>query len=236
MAASGADPVAMTSDQESFCPDRTNLTEPTIAEPSELVAWIQNYYNEDLDSMDAGDIVKRYDLVAEWDDWCELKYRGTDVRDWDDRALAAGVDVDIRLLTKAQTIAGHAILRFLEACYSVDKALCGADTEALAQVRLWHIPLEMSAYKYLLSEEMMMWWATELATLETEINSPCSSQVLLSWRIRDLSASLEKLEDAMEIGDDVIGTAIWTTISESRGDGSGIPAGSLVQSTVELSD
>ena len=228
MAASDVDSVTVDFDQESISPDRADLTPPKTAETSELVTWIRNYYNEDFDGMDVADVVRRHDLVAEWDEWCERKYPGTKGRDWSALVTAAGIDVDIRLLTKGQTIAGYAILRFLEACYSVDKALCGTDTEALAQVRLWHIPQEMSAYRYLLSEEMMLWWASELAALETQINSSFSSRVSSSWRGRDLIASLELMEGTIEFGDSVIGTAIWTTMGESDSFGLDIPPGLVV--------
>lgn len=50
-------------------------------------------------------------------------------------ASAAGEDVDMRLLVRRHPHTGHVILLFLEACYAVDKALCGTDMEALAMVK-----------------------------------------------------------------------------------------------------
>ena len=175
-----------------------------------------------LEGMEAIDAYRRHDLVAQWYEWCDLKYPGTMVLDWPDMASAAGEDVDIRLLIRGYPVAGYAILLFLEACYAVDKALCGTDLEALAEVKVWHMPKEMKAYKYLLSEEMKLWWATELGELENEIKSSFSNRVSLSWRITDLTKCLAKLEDVMECGEG-IGTNIWTTMGEENG--SGPPAG-----------
>ncbi|KAF4624766.1 hypothetical protein G7Y89_g13403 [Cudoniella acicularis] len=120
-----------------------------------------------LEGMDAADAWRRHDLVTQWYEWCDHQYPGTKLLDWSDIALAAGEDVDIRLLIRGHSLAGYAILLFLEACYAVDKALCGTDAEALAKVKMWHMPQEMRVYKYLLSEKMMWWWANELAELET---------------------------------------------------------------------
>jgi hypothetical protein len=174
-------------------------------------------YDEDLvEGVHADAVRERHNLVVASYEWCDRKYPGTGSRDWDawaDMASAAAKDVDIRLLIRGHSRAGYAILLFLEACYAVDKALCARDSEALAKVKMWHMPQEMRAYSYLLSNEMIQWWETELAELENEIKSPLSNRISLSWRIMDLNKCLAKLEAAMEIGDGIEGN-IWTTMGE----------------------
>lgn len=213
MASNIPDTITFRSDEEDSVPDGASLMGSKTYEINLIISW---YKEEMLEGMDAADAWKRHDLVTQWYEWCDRQYPSTKLQDWPDIASAAGEDVDIRLLIRGYSIAGYAILLFLEACYAVDRALCGTDVEALAKVKMWHMPQEMRAYKYLLSEEMTRWWATELAELENEIKSPFSNRVSLSWRIRDLSACLGRLEFIMEYGDG-IGTNIWTTMEEENG-------------------
>ncbi|CZR54705.1 uncharacterized protein PAC_04589 [Phialocephala subalpina] len=199
--------ITFVSDEEAFV--------PAVDKWEDDIDTIRSYYNEEmLEGMDAADASRRHDLVVQWYEWCDRKYPGTsELKDWENMASAAGEDIDIRLLMRANPHAGYAIMLFLEACYAVDKALCGTDMEALAMVKMWHMPQEMRAYKYLLSEEMMQWWARELAELENEIKSPVSNRVSLSWRVRDLSRCLARLEAVLDCGEG-IGTSIWTTMEE----------------------
>jgi hypothetical protein len=212
MASNIPNTIALRCDEDSV-PDGANLMGSKTSEINGIISW---YKEDNLEGMDAADAWRRHDLVAQWYQWCDLQYPGTKLQDWPDIASAAGEDVDIRLLIRGYSLAGYAILLFLEACYAVDKALCGTDADALAEVEMWHMPQEMTAYKYLLSGEMIRWWQTELAELENEIKSPFSNRVSLSWRISDLSACLGRLELVMEYGDG-IGTNIWTTMGEESG-------------------
>jgi len=198
------------SNEDDSVPDRAN----SIGSKPPEIYGIEFWYEDDLESIeDVGGAWRRPEVVTQWDEWCHLKYLGTKESHWGNIASAAGEDVDIRLLIKGYPIAGYAIMLFLEACYAVDKALCGTDMEAFAKVKEWHVPQEMKAYKYLLSEEMRQWWAAELGELESEIKSPFSSRVSLSWRIADLSRCVAKLEAVMDCKEG-IGTNIWTTMEE----------------------
>lgn len=187
--------------------------------------WIRSAYDEELmEGIDVGDAFKRHDLVGKWYKWCDRKYPDASLQDWAGKVVEAGEHVDIRALIRGQPIAGYAILQFLEACYAVDKALCGTDAEAFAEVRLWHMPEEMSAYNYLLSGDMMQWWVKELAELKNEIESPSSNLISLSWKIMDLGRCLTRLEAVLESGSG-IATNIWTTMGEDNG--SAPPAGTF---------
>ncbi|KAL2068515.1 hypothetical protein VTL71DRAFT_14852 [Oculimacula yallundae] len=174
-------------------------------------------FEEMPDGVDDSEATRRHGLVVQWYDWCDLKYPGTvTLQDWEDMAAADGEDVDIRLLIRAHLISGYAILLFLEACYAVDRALCGTDVEAVAMVKMWHMPHDMRAYKYILSEERVQWWVRELAEIENEIKSPKSNRISLFWRVTDLRRCLAKLEAAVHCGDN-IKTYIWTWMSQACG-------------------
>ena len=147
-----SDTSTLSSDEDGSVPDRANST---ASNPSEIQFLEDYYFDEDLESIeDLGGAWRRHEVVTQWDEWCNLKYPGTKENHWKEIASAAGEDVDIRLLIKGHPVPGHAIMLFLEACYAVDKVLCGMDVETFAKVKEWHVPQEMKAYKYLLSDEM----------------------------------------------------------------------------------
>ncbi|PQE17123.1 hypothetical protein CJF30_00003849 [Rutstroemia sp. NJR-2017a BBW] len=174
---------------------------------------MQAHYHElDIEGPEAINAWRRHDLVAQWYDWCDLNYPGMKLGDWTKMATAAKEDVDIRLLVRAHAIPGYAILLFLEACYAVDRALCGTDTEALAKVQAWHMPQEMRAYKYILSKDMTFWWISELTQLEKEIRDPFSSRISVSLRIEELQRCISRL-DVIWLGDGIRAN-IWTMNSE----------------------
>lgn len=98
----------------------------------------------------------------------------------------------------------------------MDKALCGTDIEAFEKVKVWHMPQEMKAYKYLMSDEIRHWWILELEELEKETRSSSSSRVSLSYRIRELEKCLARLETVLESGEG-IWMDTWTTMEEVNG-------------------
>lgn len=200
-------------------PNTTTISANEEETCQDHINWILNvYYDEGMpEGLDAGDIYKKHDLVSEWIKWCSRKYPGTSSsQDWADKVLEAGEHVDIRVLIRGQPIAGYAILQFLEVCCAVDKALCGTDAEAFAAVKLWHMPEEMSAYKYLLSSDMRQWWTKELVELNNEIESPSPNLVSLSWKIMDLSRCLARFDVVLDSGGTGIATQIWTTMEEDN--------------------
>jgi len=105
--------------------------------------------------------------------------------------------VDLRVLFLAHPIPGYAILCFLESCFEVDKAICGPDTAALASIRMWHIPNQMNAYKYILSGELLLWWKKELGELQNEIDSDFSNLMSVEIRVHDLALATSQLVKAI---------------------------------------
>jgi hypothetical protein len=204
------------SNEENHVPDPHAVE---IASGKDEIEHIARHYNEDMvEVLDAGNVKRRHDLVDQWYDWCNREYRypGINAMDWEDMARAAGDDVDIRLLIRGHSYAGYSLLLFLEACYAVDKALCGTDMEAFEKVKVWHMPQEIKAYKYLMSDEMRHWWILELEELEKETRSSSSSRVSLSYRIGELEKCLARLETVLQSGEG-IWTDIWTTMEELSG-------------------
>lgn len=211
-----ADITTRRSNEENHVPDPYAVE---IASVKDKIEHIARHYDEDMvEGLDASDVIRRHDLVDQWYNWCNREYRypGINEIDWEDIARVAGDDVDIRLLIRGHSYAGYSLLLFLEACYAVDKALYGTDMEAFEKVKVWHMPQEMKAYKYLMSDEMRHQWILELEELEKEARSSSLSRVSLSYRIRELEKCLARLETVLESGEG-IWTDIWTTIGEISG-------------------
>jgi hypothetical protein len=67
----------------------------------------------------------------------------------------------------------------------------------------------MTAYNYLLSDELVLWWQRELCELNKEIDSKISNAVSVSLRVRGLRNALAKLARVIDCGegiDHTIGT------------------------------
>lgn len=122
--------------------------------------------------------------------------------DPEDLVASQGKDVDLRVLFMALPTPAYSILLFLELCYEVDKTLCGSDTAALSWIKKWHIPHEMGAFKYLVSEELYLWWKTELCELSNEIRNPASNHVSIPFRVRELGGIVTKVDELVDCGRD----------------------------------
>jgi hypothetical protein len=180
----------------------------------DILSYIADEYSErEEDNIDGTSVYERYDQIKEWRDWYIGKYPHTTP---ESLVREHGKDVDIRVLLMAYRTPAYSILLFLEACYEVDKAICGVDTIALASIKQWHLPQDMTAYNYLLSDEMVLWWKRELCELNNEIDSGASNRVSISLRVRGITNALAKLDRIVEGGPhDTIGTRIWTYASET---------------------
>jgi hypothetical protein len=178
---------------------------------TEMLRYIGDVYWEREDNdMEQSSVWERYDQINEWREWYIRKYPHTTP---ESLVKEHGKNVDIRVLFMAHQIPAYSILLFLEACYEVDKAICGPDTVALASIKRWHMPQDMTAYQYLLSDEMVLWWKSELCELNNEIYSRVSNQVSVSLRVRGIFNALAKLDRVVDRGGDLggtIGTRIWT--------------------------
>jgi hypothetical protein len=62
---------------------------------------------------------------------------------------------DFRVVILACPEIGFSLLRALDACYAVDKAMCGTSTSALAKVKTLQ---SMERFEYLNSVELIEWW------------------------------------------------------------------------------
>ncbi|KAN0105977.1 hypothetical protein V8E51_008853 [Hyaloscypha variabilis] len=184
-----------------------------------MLALIADYYPErENDDMQQTSVYERYDQFKEWRDWYIEKYPHTPPKSL---VQKDGKDVDIRVLFMAYPTLTYSILLVLEACFEVDKAICGLDTVAFSTVKQWHMPEDMTAYNYLLSDELVLWWKRELCELNNEIDSGTSNGVSVYLRFRGICNAFAKLDHVIDCGrgpGDTIGTRIWTYASESAYD------------------
>jgi hypothetical protein len=174
----------------------------------------ETYPEREDDDMEETSVYERYDQFKEWRDWYIQKYSHTPP---ESLVQKDGKDVDIRVLFMAYPTLTYSILLVLEACFEVDKAICGLDTVAFSTVKQWHMPEDMTAYNYLLSDELVLWWKRELCELNNEIDSRTSNGVSVYLRFRGICNAFAKLDNVIDCGtglDNTIGTRIWTYASE----------------------
>jgi hypothetical protein len=169
----------------------------------------------------------------EWREWYVANYPHTEPESVMEKD---GKNVDLRVVFMAFPIAAYSILLLLEACYEVDKAICGTDSVAQGSIRQWQLPHEYGAYTYLLSEEMVFWWKRELIELSDEIQNGKTNRVSVVIRVQDIASGKRKLERVVNSGwgfCDSIWESISTTILEG---GIDMPAGvgDAIDSRVDL--
>ncbi|KAF8858198.1 hypothetical protein BDZ45DRAFT_802698 [Acephala macrosclerotiorum] len=171
------------------------------------------YREREDENMENTGVHWRRKQFDEWRDWYIANYPSTNPKSL---FMPHGKDLDLRVLFMALPIAAYSILLFLEICYDVDKTLCGSDSSALSWIKQWHMPREMGAFNYLLSEEMYLWWKTELCEFSNEIRNPASNRVSIAFRLRELGSALTKMNELVDCGRDcdlashTISTRIWS--------------------------
>jgi hypothetical protein len=185
----------------------TNYNAESELDLEDMLDWIaQVYLEREDDNMEKTNFYARYNQFKEWRNWYIGKYSHTPP---ESLVRKDGKDVDIRVLFMAYPTLTYSILLCLEACFEMDKAVCGLDTIAFASVKQWHMPEDMTAYNYLLSDELVLWWQRELCELNKEIDSKISNAVSVSLRVRGLRNALAKLARVIDCGegiDHTIGT------------------------------
>lgn len=94
-------------------------------------------------------------------------------------------ETDFRIFFLAYPVPGAAILRLVDAYYEVDKAICWTSKAALNVVEKWRA---MDPFKYLLSEDLMSWWETDLCQLHDDVEQDKSSRLANLIRVQKIEA------------------------------------------------
>jgi len=99
------------------------------------------------------------------------------------------------------------LVRVLDACYTVDKALCGFSSASSTQIQKLQ---SIDKLEYLSSEELIAWWEVSLCELDELIKSRESVSVSDSFRLADIVTANRTLQEALNrlVGD------CWTPLRE----------------------
>lgn len=112
-------------------------------------------------------------------------------------------DVDFRVFFITFPISGARLLRLAEACYGIDRALCGATTITSQEAKMWR---KMDQFEYIMSEDLISRWKIGLCQFQEAIEQDPSSELAISIRVHDLRVAVSALVDALQndFWDDVL--------------------------------
>jgi len=170
----------------SYITDVINSPEVSIATQQRAV---YNYH----ESLNSDEIIDIYSpewqqRIASWHDWFKASVQDLT------GSSSSFEDIDFRVFFLAHPIAAFALWRLLQACYEIDRAVCGTSVEALDEIAEWQ---QLKPFRYLKSEEVRGRWMVELRLLKEQIEEGYLVEEALKVRIYDILRGVERLEDAM---------------------------------------
>jgi hypothetical protein len=95
---------------------------------------------------------------------------------------------------------GFCLLRTLDACYAVDKAMCGTSSSAISKIKTLRT---MDRFEYLNSDELIEWWEAVFCQLDDEIGRGDSSLLSITLRVDAILEGSERLGDEAEFLDEM---------------------------------
>jgi hypothetical protein len=120
---------------------------------------------------------------------------------------------DFRVFFLTYPRSGFSLVRVLEACYYIDKAIYGTSTSKPKTLQ------NMDRFEYLRSEELIMGWETALCQLEDEIEHKDLGLLLVTRRVQAVANGARALE--MEAKN--LNERCWEIIRDHKNDGDPIP-------------
>jgi hypothetical protein len=136
------------------------------------------------------------DEVHPWFQWFESTYPEADKTNQVFQLLKESKErMDFRLLFIAFPIQAFLLLRVLDACYSVDKAICGFSSPSSTQLQNLQ---SMNKLEYLCSEELIAWWEVSLCELDELIKTHDSVSMSDTLQVTNIMTANQTLQE-MEI-------------------------------------
>ncbi|KAE9377622.1 hypothetical protein N431DRAFT_365445 [Stipitochalara longipes BDJ] len=159
---------------------------------------------EDLETI----ISKKWEQeIHSWFQWFETTYPDADGNKHLQLLQESKERVDFRLLFIAFPIETFSLIPILDACYAVDKALCGFSS--LSSTRLQKLQT-MDKLEYLSSEELTVWWEESLCELDELIKSRESVSVSDTFRVADILTANQTLQNMVY----KLGVDCWPSLKE----------------------
>jgi hypothetical protein len=168
------------------------------------------------DDIDGLPITKaNHDKIRSWVQWFESTYPTMEP----DAVLESTKDaIDFRVFFLTYPIPGFALLRVTDACYHIDKALCGTSASALERVeKMWN----MDQFKYLSSEDHTLWWQAALCELNDSIEDGNSGDLRVILQLQKVVRGAEWLKSLC----DELDEDCWIFFRESPADEESVQMG-----------
>jgi hypothetical protein len=166
-----------------------------------------------------------------WSEALALKITTWDSWFWEKHALGNNPekvasekywDIDFRIFFLAYPFPGSYLLRLVEACYEIDKAMCGMAHITSKQVEKGK---DMDPLLYLMSEDLISLWKMDLCQLQDDIDNDRSSRLACFVRVQDIGAAADEFMDCLNHD---FWTNVITTMEEN-----GWPAPYKLQKRIE---
>lgn len=141
------------------------------------------------------DALLQVQQLEEWHQWYIIHYPHTNPQDLVD---LYGKDIDIRILFLAEPEPTYSLMLCVQAFHEIDKVFCNNRSELPRSISKWHMPRNMTAYGYLLSDEVMAWWRRELIKLNAELLAGSPSRILTQLRLCKIRNILLQVEEILE--------------------------------------
>lgn len=155
------------------------------AKQKAVYKWYDSRYSDEALDIYSKEWQQR---ILEWHGAYQLAIRDANESLTSDELLES---LDFGKFFLAHPIAAFSLWRVLQACYELDRAVCG-DTD---EVTLWE---RMAPFKYLKDENIRLRWKTELGLLKDRMQLPSPNFRKESWKSKmyEILLGVERYETA----------------------------------------
>jgi hypothetical protein len=103
-------------------------------------------------------------------------------------------NVEFWIFFLAYPTSGADLLRFVDACYAVDKAICGTSTTRQKEIEKWR---DIDPFNYILMEDLTARWEADLCQLLDDIEHDNGNRLANFLRVRAISRATAELEGVL---------------------------------------
>lgn len=145
--------------------------------------------------------------IQSWFQWFKTTYPDADGNKPRQLLQESKERIDFRLFFIAFPIEAFLLMRVLDTCYTVDKALYGFSSPSSTRLQKLQ---SMDKLEYLSSEELIAWWEASLCELDELIKSHDSVSVSDTFQVADIETANQTLQEMVDkLRDDC-----WPTMME----------------------
>jgi hypothetical protein len=173
--------------ESSSSPESTLLPDDIISDICELYG-----YRDGPESLEWANSKALKDRVTSWCKRFADKYpSGTSLTGL---ANSKQWDVEFWIFFLAYPTSGADLLRFVDACYAVDKAICGTSTTGQKEIEKWR---DIDPFNYILMEDLTARWEADLCQLLDDIEHDNGNRLANFLRVQAISRAIAELDEVL---------------------------------------